>query len=198
MKSKRPIVLNGYKFAFRWHSNFEEGRFKLDGRGSWLSCLLLGVGLGWKIKSSFWWVKWSDVRWTGEAKPGSKLEIMRKAVCHLNAIKLWHFLFVPLLDDYMHLTLLCSHFLCPNPSWYSQIMQVAVITPSRVLTFFVLTTHMFAAFHWKEARLIACTSLLARNTRGMKCEASVGVRGCVIWCVWANVVLPVPDIPATL
>lgn len=66
------------------------------------------------------------------------------------------------------------------------------------LFFFVLTTHMFVAFHWKEARLIACTSLLARNIRRMKCEVSVGVRGCVRWCAWANVMLPVPDIPATL
>lgn len=118
-----------------------------------------------------------QVGWKEGKKPVSKLDTMGKAVLHHGAN-----------------TAVCTFiaWLCACDCAAINGVQVRAraLRPAgsgnqtkHMIECFVLWQPAFAICHWKEARLIACTSRLARSTRRLKCEVSVGAREGVRWCV---------------
>lgn len=188
VKKKRPIIFNGYRSAFGWHVNSEEGRFKPDERGSWLSSLLLCVGSGFGRKKrkekQILFLEESAETWDGQVRRGMQNQsaVMGKVVRHWNTIKLFQFV-------------LCSHdyhTLCRF--WSSNQHSIDCLVVFFVCFFllvFLLQQPTCLPF---EGRLIACISWLARNPRSACGRAWV----CEMTCVWADVVRSVPDIPTPL
>lgn len=185
VKKKRPIIFNGYRYAFGWHVNSEEGRFKLDERGSWLSSLLLCVGSGF-----------------GEKKEKQILFLERRVQKH--EMDRWDEgckISQQSWEQLCGIEIQSSFPVCALITWLSHYLQVLIIKSSIVLIawlFFSLLLQQPTCLLFEDT-LIACISWLPWNTRRLKCEVFVGVRECYeMTCVLADVVLSVPDIPAPL
>lgn len=177
-QKKTAIIFNDSVFG--WHASVEWGQFQPDERGGWLSCLLLCVGSGSGSKSPFW-RQTEESRRTGGVKRGkkpvSKLDTMGKAVLHHGAN-------MPVCT---FIAWLCA---CDCAAINGVQVRARALRPAgsgnqtkHMIECFVLWQPTFAICHWKEARLIACTSRLARSTKRLKCEVSVGAREGVRWCV---------------